>query len=178
MNNYLTPNDGPSRIEKFLNEMKILFREVAAEQARIKEDMVEIKAKIADVDSLRRVQYEMRTFTKESVKEGLDRGESRLEDKLANMRAVILTEVDKTIKATLDEWTKGHIEPLFEQLADDREERIKRERDEAIQRWRNRLTLGTAALLFAVSMYQTFRPKPDNARDYTRPIERLSDIAQ
>ena len=140
--------------------------------------MVEIKAKNADVDALRRVQDEMRTFTKESVTEGLDRGESRLEDKLANMRAVILTEVDKTIKATLDEWTKGHIEPLFEQLADDREERIKRERDEAIQRWRNRLTLGTAALLFAVSMYQTFRPKPDNARDYTRPIERLSDIAQ
>ncbi len=178
MSDYLQPGDGPSRIEKFLEEMKGLFREIATEQRRIKDEVTEIRARSADVEGLRRVQDEMRVYTKESVKEGLDRGESRLEDKLANMRSVILTEVDKTIKQTLDEWTQGHIEPLFEQLSNDREERQKRERDEAVQRWRNRITLGTAALLFVVSMYQTFRPKPDNARDYTRPIERLSDIAQ
>lgn len=178
MNTYLNPGDGPSRIEKFLNEMKALFREIAMEQSRLKEDMVEVKAKNADIDALRRVQDEMRAYTKESVSEGLERGESRLEDKMANMRAVILSEVDKTIKLTLDEWSKGHIEPLFQQLADDRDARLKRERDEMVQRWRNRIALGTAAILFVVSMYQTFRPKPDNARDYTRPIERLSDLAE
>lgn len=178
MNDYLSPNDGPSRIEKFLDEMKVLFRKLATQQDQLRDEMVQIKANNADTSALRRTQDEMRTYTDKCVKDGLERGESRLDDKMANLRSAVLSEVDKTIKVTLDEWTRNHIEPLFEQLANDREERQQRERDEMVQRWRNRLTLGTAALLFVVSMYQTFRPKPDNARDYTRPIERLSDVVQ
>ena len=177
MNNYLAPNDGPTRIEKFLEEMKALFRELAQNQSKLKDDMVELRAQNADQTALRAVQDEMRTYTDSSVKEGLARVESRLDDKMANLRAALLSDVDERLKARLDEWTKDHISPLFEQLIADREEREQTKRDEMVQRWRNRLTLGTAALLFFVSMYQTFRPKPDNARDFVRPIERLSDIA-
>ena len=76
------------------------------------------------------------------------------------------------------EWADERLQPILDGMLEAREERSRAERERAIQQWRNRIALGTAVLLFVVSFYQTFRPKPDNARDYTRPIERLSDIAQ
>ena len=164
------PNGDP------LDEIAAVFDEGMARITQVEQELVRVRADNADVAALRKVQDEMRAFTEDRVDRGLERGQSKLEDKLANMRAVMLSEFDERLKSSLSEWTEQHITPLFDQLIRDREERLQRKRDEQVQRWRNRLTLGTAALLFIVSMYQTFRPKPDNARDYTRPIERLSDV--
>jgi len=177
VNNYLSPNDGPSRIEKFLEDMKKLFRELAIEQTHLKDEIVKLKADNADNEALRRVQDEMRVYTDQSVKGGVERGESRLEDKMANLRAGVLTEVDKTIKATLDEWTRDHITPLFEQLSDDREARKQNEREMQWQKVKNRITTATSliALITAVVLFfLTFQGngKPTDARH----LDRLNSV--
>lgn len=167
MNNYLAPNDGPTRIEKFLDEMKSLFRELALAQSKMKDDLVRIEAQNADQTALRAVQDEMRTYTDGSVKEGLARGESRLDDKMIHLRSAILSDVDERLKARLDEWTSDHIGPLFDQLLKDREERKEAERTAALKRWRERAAFATTIIVLLWAIFNPFG-NSENAQETSR----------
>jgi hypothetical protein len=138
----------------------------------------EIELTHIEKDAFRETVDELRKYTDSKTEAGIKRGEKSLDDKIGLARSGIMHDLERLIKSEFDEFKENQIVPLFDQLAADREERKQVERDKQVQQWRNRIALGTAVLLFMVSFYQTFRPKPDNARDYTRPIERLSDIAQ
>lgn len=162
-----------------------VLRDMASVIERIEENANTVELRLKEIelthirkDAVQKTVDELRRYTDSKMEAGINRGEKSLDDKIGLARSGIMADLERLIKTEFDEFKENQIIPLFDQLARDREERKQIERDKQIQQWRNRIALGTAVLLFLVSFYQTFRPKPDVTRDYVRPIERLSDITQ
>lgn len=130
----------------------------------------------APMDALRSTQDDMRRYVESQNKEQTKHVMETVDARLDLIRAGVMTDTEKLLREHLSEWMEDKLKPMVEALINEREQRAKIERDMLVQRWKNRFALGTAAILFMVAMYQTIRPKPDSARDYTRPIERLSDV--
>lgn len=130
----------------------------------------------ATMDALRTTQDEMRLFVEAQNREQTKNVMNTVDARLDLIRSGVMADTEKLLREHLSDWMEDKLKPMVEALIEEREKRAKVERDMLVQRWKNRFALGTAALLFIVAMYQTIRPKPDNARDYTRPIERLNDL--
>ncbi len=161
-----------------LREMGNIVDKLDSSISKYEKRLTALELTHIEKDAFNTTVNELRKYTDDKMEDGINRGEKALDDKIGLARSGIMSDLERLIKSEFDEFKENQIVPLFDQLAADREERKQQERDKQVQQWRNRIALGTAILLFLVSFYQTFRPKPDNARDYTRPIERLSDIAQ
>lgn len=143
----------------------------------LKVEAIEKKvAQAAPMDALRATQDDLRGFVEAQNKEQTKRVMETVDARHGLLRSGVMADTEKLLREHLSEWMEEKLKPMVEALIEEREKRAKVERDMLVQRWKNRFALGTAALLFIVAMYQTIRPKPDNARDYTRPIERLNDL--
>jgi len=177
MPDYLQPSDGPSRIEKFLKEMKGLFRELATQQEALKSDMVKIKADNADQAALRKVQDEMRVYVDTKTEGGIERGIRALEDKVGLARSSILTETEKMIITRLNEWADERLQPMLDAILEAREAAARDRRSSAIKQWRERAAFATTIVVLLWAIFDPFGAS-DNARETGRiggAIEMFND---
>jgi hypothetical protein len=177
MSDYLGPQDAPSRIEKFLDEMKAIVREVLTEQTRLKDDMVRLKADNADHAALRRVQDEMRQYVDTKTEHGIDRGVKALEDKVGLARSSILTETEKMIVTRLNDWADERLQPMLDEILLNREKQAEKDREMRWQKVKNRITtitsviaLITAVVLFVMSLQNEGQPSD------TKHLDRLNSV--
>lgn len=171
------PNGDEQKLA-ILREMGSIVDKLDSSISKYEKRLSALELTHVEKDAFNNMMNELRQYTDDKMEAGISRGENALDDKIGLARAGLMSEIERLITDRFDEWEKKSLVPLFEQLTEEREERKQAERDRQVQQWRNRIALGTAILLFLVSMYQTLRPKPDMTRDYVRPIERLSDITQ
>lgn len=156
MNDFLGPQDAPSRIERFLDEMKAIVREVVTEQSRLKDEMVRLKADNADHAALRRVQDEMRSYVDTKTEAGIDRGVRALEDKVGLARSAILSETEKMIVTRLNDWADERLQPMLDEILKEREQRAESEREMRLQRLKNRISMAGSIIVLLTALVTFF----------------------
>ena len=173
--------DPPTRLDKALEEMKEMFRANNEKTDTLRSQFTSLKADAATIDSVRKVQDQMREFVEAQNAKQTSATMDTVEAKLGQIRQGIMSDTERLLNNMFEKWKvqeRERLTPIIDELMTAREEKAQLERDKMVQQWRNRVALGTAVLLFLVSIWQFARPADQNPRDYVRPIERLDDVTR
>lgn len=174
----ITGGENGSKIEKVFDKIEKMFEQLSERQDSQRDRIKDIEASNATMESLRKVQDEMRSHVDDSVKRGSKDTINLVDAKLGAIRQGIMTDTEKLLRDHLSEWMEAKLKPMVKELIDAQEAKAKAERSALLRMWRERAALATAVVVLLWAIFNPFSSASD-ARDASRigtAIDTLDEI--
>ena len=133
MNDPMNPNDPPSRIDRYFDEMKAMFRELSTRHDALKDSITRLQADMAPKDMVRTVQDQMRAHVESQNQAQTKVMVSTVNDKIAAARADAAREVATQMRTMLQNWMETDFMPAVAKAVEDIREAETQKRRQAMR---------------------------------------------
>lgn len=173
------PSDPPTRLDSVLAQIRALFEKLSIRQEDFAMRLQKVESGKAELDALRKVQDEMRSYVDAANKTQSEGMEKIVNLHVAGTKSDIERRVADMLKAQLNEWISEKLQPLVSEIIEQREKLREEQAKARREKYRSWIILATSGILFLGTMAQLFFSKDQSNRDvntFNRAIERMNDI--
>lgn len=111
----MSPTDPPTRLDKYFDEMKAMFREINAKCERLRDAVNDIERGKASIDTIRTIQDELREYIETRNQRQTTDLEKNVQNQIAAARSDAAREVATQMRDMLRMWEENSFKPLIEE---------------------------------------------------------------